>query len=203
MANQKISEMDYNPLSKTDIFPTVNTVGLDIINSHAKAEDIIKLVNLYHWEIDKIYAAGSLVIYNSATTKGVFLVTTTTIAGNSPENAGYNKFKSVSLAFVPNNIPVVGFSPSISLGYLRTARLSFPVASPAISTGVYLISLQTSFTEAELRNAKIDCTVSHNGQFGNVQVRSATSGNSSLIAIYLEFFSNTSNAFNVDIKVEL
>lgn len=187
--------MDYKQLAADDQFPTVNS-GLVGENKYAFGADIPLLVGISVWDSSASYLAGHTVIYNSSTTKGIFLILDTTTPGDSPDGTGYDKFKSIALAFVPNAVTY----PSSS-GYYRTIRLS--ITEP-ISAGTYLHSISTSFTEVELEAANITAKISYNGQFASVQVKSITSGNSGQLAIYLEHYgSSSSTTYYVDIVIQL
>jgi len=203
--NLKISQMNYKQLAADDQFPTVNS-SLVGENAYALGNDIPLLVGISQWNVDATYEAGHTVIYNSSITKGIFLVTATTSPGDSPDGTGYEKFKSISLAFVPNAFAELSGGGGIpSVGYCRTGRIelynnAFSGSSPSIT----LFTISTSFSETDIEGAKIECTVSNDGQLGTVSVRSATSANSGQIAVYLETWgSGNFGGKSIDFRIEL
>jgi hypothetical protein len=208
MSNQKISQMTYKQLAADDEFPTVNSSSL--ANTKALGGDIPLLIGILQWDASAIYTSGQIVIYNGAEVKGMFLVTSTTSAGDAPDGTGYTKFKSLALAFVPNIINVVGNTIVENLGLARTCRIVFPTKTgPNVpDSGTYIFGLTTGYTYNDIKNAKIDCTLSSDiGQNLTVIVRNVTSdGSGGTIIIILEFpFTGITNGnpFNLDIKIEL
>lgn len=184
MADLKISEMTYKQATADDQFPTVNSSEPGV-NNYGLVGDIPLLVGISPWDSNTAYAVGHVVIYSSSITKGLFLVTSTTSPGDSPDGVNYGKFKCISLGFIANL-----FSLDSSVGYARTGKLS--ITEP-ISTGVYLHYIDTNFSETDIENAKITATIAFDGQFGVAQVRSATSSGSGQIAIYIEHFGSLSS----------
>lgn len=204
MADIKISEMTYKQLTADDQFPTINSASPSD-NFYAFGVDIPLLVGVSKWDASAIYTSGHIVIYNSSITKGLFLVTGTTSAGDSPDGTGYENFKSIALAWVPNAFAELGGGGGIpSVGYCRTGRIALQNVVFSGTPQTILYSIPTSFSEVDIEGARIHVTVSHDGQYGTVTVRSATSGNSGFIAVYLEFWgSGTASAFNLDYRIEL
>jgi hypothetical protein len=205
MSNLKISQMDYKQLAADDQFPTVNASNPGE-NKYALAGDIPLLVGISKWDVAASYAEGHTVIYNSSITKGIFLVTTATSAGDSPDGTGYEKFKSISLAFIPNAFAELSGGGGIpTVGYCRTGRIelynnAFIGGSPSTT----LFTIPTSFSETDIEEAKIECTVANDGQLGTVSVRSATSANVGQIAVYLETWGSGNFAGKyIDFRIEL
>jgi hypothetical protein len=136
MSNEKISEMTYKQLAVDDEFPTVNSGS--IFNTKALGGDIPLLIGILQWNASAIYTVNQIVIYNSNTIKGMFLVTSTTLAGDAPEGTGFNKFKSVSLSWVRNDTTSLSnASPNVDIGYLRTKEITInQTASTTVSYNI-------------------------------------------------------------------
>lgn len=140
MPNQKISQMDYKQLSADDQFPTVNS-SLVGENKYALGTDIPLLVGISQWNSSAVYSAGHLVIYNSSINKGIFLVTATTLSGDSPDGTGFEKFQSVALSYVANS-----HVNNDSIGYERTGYLTVTLAGSAIENFTIYSDVITSST---------------------------------------------------------
>jgi hypothetical protein len=136
MADLKISDMAYRAVQESDMIPVVDSSNLTT-NYYALA-GMINFQRIFRWNSSAIYLADDLVIYNSETVKGMFLVTSTTLAGDSPEGAGFNKFKSVSLSWVRNDTASLSnASPNVDIGYLRTKEITITqTASTTVSYNI-------------------------------------------------------------------
>lgn len=198
MANKKISEMTYKQLAADDMIPSVNPTTDPTENYNFLGADIPLLVGISVWDVSATYSAGHTVIYNGTTVKGIFLVTSATSAGDSPEGAAYAKFKSLGLGFIPN-----AFDPADNVGYCRTGRIRISGTFSG-SPGTTLYNISTNFAEADIQSAKITASVSFNGQFALAQVRSMTaSGTPGDIAFYIETWGSWTNTFYVDYMIEM
>jgi len=127
MANEKISEMTYKQLAADDMIPSVNPTTDPTENYNFLGADIPLLVGVSVWDASATYAAGHIVIYNDSTIKGMFLVTTTTSAGDSPAGTGASKFKSVGLGYVANS-----HSASDNIGYERTGFITVSLTGATV-----------------------------------------------------------------------
>ena len=125
MGNLKISEMTYKTLDGGDLFPTINPAISLTANYNTAAAEIPVFVGISKWNADTIYQVGHTIIYNSAAVKGMFMVDTLTIAGDAPEGAGFDKFKSIGFNFI-NTIYNANFaSYFIDINGGRTGSIVF------------------------------------------------------------------------------
>ena len=178
MGNLKISEMTYKTLDGGDLFPTINPAISSTTNYSTAAAEIPVFIGISKWNADTIYQIGHVVIYNGTINKGLFLVTNTTSAGNSPEGTGYENYKSISLAFVKNEFTIITIDSSYTTGYARTGRLYFPagIVPAAPYPDIYMFSVDTSFSTLFLTGAKLNFNVNATGQSPLISLRSVTLG---------------------------
>jgi len=162
MADKKISEMDYKQLAVDDQFPTINASS-PTENFYALGGDIPVLIGILQWNSSTIYTLGQIVIYNGLKTKGMFLVVTTTSAGNSPDNlAGFNKFKSLGLVYVENLN-----AANDNIAYQRTGYINVSLTGAAVNNFTIYSDLITSSTSHKVsatlfRNQAPGSSVSEN-----------------------------------------
>lgn len=162
MADKKISEMDYKQLAVDDQFPTINASS-PTENFYALGGDIPILIGILQWNSSTIYTPGQIVIYNGLKTKGMFLVVTTTSAGNSPDNlAGFNKFKSLGLVYVENLN-----AANDNIAYQRTGYINVSLTGAAVNNFTIYSDLITSSTSYKVsatlfRNQAPGSSVSEN-----------------------------------------
>lgn len=176
MANKKISEMTYKTLALDDQFPTINSAS-PTTNFYALAADIPLAVGVSQWNSLATYAAGHVVIYNGSTTKGLFMVNSTTSAGDAPDGTGYAKFKSLALAFIPTNIFTTTSTsgPNWTTAKERTGRCMFKNGTTysGSSTTPALLScdLYTGFDDTFLNAAKFNFTIAGPGLSQPMSIR--------------------------------
>jgi hypothetical protein len=194
MSNQKISQMTYKQLAVDDEFPTVNSGS--IFNTKALGGDIPLLIGILQWNASAIYTAGQIVIYNGAEVKGIFLVTSTTSAGDAPDGAGYSKFTSLSLVFMPSNIHLSGIW---NIGKQRTGRLVF--SNGIVCTGtssdpsIHFFQVTNDFLNAFLLNCKFNFNIGATGQSPTMELRNVVVTNDS-IQIVVAVYATSSTVLN-------
>lgn len=206
MANEKISQMTYKQLAEDDYVPAVNPVTNPLENYYFLGADIPLLVGVSQWDAAATYAAGHIVIYNTSTVKGMFLVTTTTSAGDAPDGAGATKFKTLSLCFVNNEFNCV--SNVWTITHQLTGRLIFENGTSfSGSPDVLTFTLETSIDDTQLTNASLSFKFNSPGQALIFSVRSVTKGAApSTLAIALECWGtgiNTLNGKYIDYEIKL
>lgn len=205
MANgKKINELTLTTPVGGQLIPVGYSSPNDTVNS-ITVQDIVNLIPssgfIKQWNNTTNYNVGEVVYYSSATTKGIFEITAFTNAGETPESVNYTKFKSVSLSFIPN-ITASG-NP---LGYNRTGRFQFPLISTSGDPAVLLYSFFTSFSEADLMNARISANLSRHGQTTGFGLRMANvNTNNGDIIIVLETWGTLNNVSGLflDFTIEL
>jgi hypothetical protein len=129
MADLKISEMTYKQVTADDQFPTVNSSEPGV-NNYGLVGDIPLLVGISPWDSNISYAVEHVVIYNSATTSGMFRVKTVTSPGDAPEGAGFNKFESYAIGWRENAHIATSSSYFLDIQGQRTGIITYndPVA---------------------------------------------------------------------------
>lgn len=132
MADLKISDMTYRAVEESFMIPAVDPSSLS--TNYYILAGMINFQRIFRWDSSTIYLADDLVIYNSSTVKGIFRVTTTTSAGDSPEGTGANKFKSQSLEFVANTHSFTGNGFG-NKAYLNDKRTVIATINEVITTG--------------------------------------------------------------------
>jgi hypothetical protein len=194
MSNKKISQMTYKQLAADDQFPTVNGSSLD--NFYAFGGDIPVLIGILQWDASAIYTSGQIVIYNSAEVKGMFLVTSTTSAGDAPDGAGYSKFTSLSLVFMPSNIHLNGVW---SIGKQRTGRLVFSNGIACTGTSsdpsIHTFQVTNDFLNTFLVNCKFNFNIGANGQSPTMELRNVVVTSDS-IQIIVAVYATSSTVLN-------
>jgi hypothetical protein len=195
MADKKISQMDYKQLAVDDQFPTINP-SLPTENYYALGGDIPVLMGILQWNADTIYTKEQIVIYNSSTVKGMFLVKSTTSAGDAPDGAGYSKFTSLSLVFMPSNIHLDGIW---IIGKQRTGRLVFSNGIECTGTpsdpSIHLFQVNNDFLNDFLVNCKFNFNIGSNGQSPVMELRNVVVTNDS-IQVVVAVYGTSNNVLN-------
>jgi len=149
MANKKISEMTYKTLALDDQIPTVNSSSPGE-NFYALGADVPVLLGNSQWNSSTVYPVGHIVSYNSATTKGLFMVRTTTLAGYAPEGVGYDYFNVLGLGWVENTFNANSADYFLDIAGKRTGVITWTEAASIGDT--VLIVLTGDFTYASHKN---------------------------------------------------
>jgi len=176
MADLKISEMDFKVAEKSFMVPVVDPSNLS--KNYYTLAALFNFTRVFRWDADSIYVEDDYVIYESSTVKGIFRVLSTTSAGDAPEGAGSNKFRSVALEFVPNVFVGVYSSGTVyfgNIGDVRTGRLVFPsgisLSGSSTSPAIFDISAYSSLTNASFNNCIIRGSLGCPGQSPSISLR--------------------------------
>lgn len=214
MANKKISEMTYKTLALDDQIPTVNSSSPGE-NFYALAADIPLAVGVSQWNSFATYLAGHVIIYNGATTKGLFMVNSTTSAGDAPDGVAFAKFKSLGAGFISTNtFTTADTSPSNinwTIDKERTGRCVFAngVACTGTSSVPQLVYcfINTGFIDGFLDTCKFNITISTTyGQSPLMAVRNAVvfDGTSGVIQVIVAVYATGSiylNSRHLDFEI--
>jgi hypothetical protein len=202
----KISEMTYSQLAAGDAIPTVN-IASPTTNNYALGGDIPLLMGISKWDASAVYTSGHIVIYDSATTKGLFMVNTTTTAGDAPEGiAGYDKFNAIALNWVQNALPVTF---SLGAGTIDiTGKRTGTITTSALSIlQTYTITIVGDFTVAGFEK-KITLkqlasqTVSQNVYENNIENFTISVSSTNIITIIFRATKNYPSGIKIDFKME-
>lgn len=196
MADLKISDMTYAAVDETFMIPAVNPSNLS--TNYYVLAGMINFQRIFRWNSSAIYLADDLVIYNSSTVKGIFRVTTTTSAGDAPEGTGANKFRSVSLEFVPNIFTGTYSGGTVdfgNLGDVRTGRLVFPsgisLSGTSSSPDTFNFNAFLTLPNASFNNCVIRGSLSCPGQTYGISLRTFYGYNSYFFGT-VEYWGTTS-----------